>query len=108
MEPSPDDVRWRAEAPPLSANPLDRARQLAHREFDRLWKREKKAERKRARGRAYRWLARELGLNVEQCHIRKFDEATCRKVTELSKARVLWAIEEERIRKRGGRRVGRE
>lgn len=91
----------------LSGDPLKRWHQRTHLVFDHLWKHAKKGERKRARAEAYRWLARALGLGRETCHIRLFDEATCRTVIEISKAKLEWNREEARIRKRHGRRVGR-
>lgn len=62
------------------------ARSQAHAVFDALWKR--KAERGdcgfgKARGKAYRWLAEQLGIDPTDCHISWFDAATCRRVVEV-------------------------
>lgn len=54
---------------------LRRAKVAAHGAFDLLW---------RARGwkrnAAYRWLADQLGIDREQCHIGMFNVATCARV----------------------------
>lgn len=79
-------VAWTDRTGHLHALPADAptrlARQQAHAAFDPLWQR---AKRRGARSRAYRWLARELGMPVEQCHIGWFDAATCARVIELSR-----------------------
>lgn len=49
----------------------------AHEAFDPLWK-----SREMKRGDAYGWLAGELGIRVEKCHIGMFDEAMCGRVIE--------------------------
>lgn len=54
---------------------LRRARHWAHSVFDLLWR-----EQNMSRTEAYFWLARELGLSVEQTHIGEFDEAMCQRV----------------------------
>ena len=36
----------------------------------------------RARRKAYAWLARQLGIDVDACHVGWFDEATCWRVVE--------------------------
>ncbi|WP_088255607.1 zinc-finger-containing protein [Fimbriiglobus ruber] len=63
----------------------------AHNSFDPLWK-AKLAKRQReqgpdpkirARGTGYQWLAGQLGIPVEQCHIGLFDADTCRRVVTL-------------------------
>lgn len=77
------------------------ARSVAHTAFDRLWKEiassyvlnsalgrgaKKRNEyriRKRGRTRAYRWLAEQLGITPEDCHIGAMDAATCARVAEL-------------------------
>jgi len=50
------------------------ARQRAHAALDPLWKR---PTGRMGRGAAYRWLADQLGIPVDQCHIGSFDEARC-------------------------------
>lgn len=37
------------------------------------------------RASAYAWLARELGIDVEACHIGEFDETMCSRVEEICK-----------------------
>lgn len=54
------------------------ARRRAHDVFDPLW-----TGRRMRRQEAYRWLAHELGLKVEDCHIGEFDAATCQRVVEV-------------------------
>lgn len=58
------------------------ARQRAHAAFDPLWK---SSDDRRARSRAYRWLAGKLRIRVEECHIGHFDAATCYVVAELAR-----------------------
>jgi hypothetical protein len=62
------------------------ARSAAHAVFDPLWKR--KAQKEgisvfKARGRGYRWLAEQLGIERADCHISHFDKATCERVVAL-------------------------
>lgn len=64
---------------------LRKAKMAAHAVFDPLWK--KKAARgdcnkKVARGKAYKWLARELGMKPDDCHIGFFDVADCERVIQ--------------------------
>lgn len=47
----------------------------AHKAFDRLWR-----EGTKSRGEAYRWLAGELGIEQQDCHIGEFDIAMCKRV----------------------------
>ena len=81
-------------------------RHLAHAAFDPVWhkKKDRKSDRQKAHSRkvsgkakerpakfvyqitregAYRWLANALEIPVEDCHIRFFDIATCKKVIEI-------------------------
>ena len=55
------------------------ARLQAHALFDARWKPGGDMTRKEA----YAWLAAELGLPVDQCHIGMFDFLTCEKVMRL-------------------------
>lgn len=61
------------------------ARDKAHRVFDPLWKRkvERGSRKGKARDAAYKWLAGQMGLTRETCHISWFNEAQCREVVEL-------------------------
>src|SRR5262249_16458488 len=53
-------------------------RKSAHAAFDPIWQEERLTRRS-----AYAWLAEELGLPEEKCHIGMFDVATCRRVKEV-------------------------
>lgn len=65
----------------------------AHRVFDPLWKDwdvahpelkvGNSAIRKQMKGRAYMWLANQLSMPIEACHIGQFDVEDCRRVVEL-------------------------
>lgn len=52
-----------------------KARLRAHEAFDALWRR-----RPRSRPAAYRWLAAQLKIPPEECHIGQFSEAQCQRV----------------------------
>ncbi len=61
------------------ANPeLRKAKVNAHAAFDSLWR-----NGSMDRNRAYAWLAGELGIGVEDCHIGEFDVDTCKRVVAL-------------------------
>lgn len=65
---------------------LRRAKMRAHAVFDPLWKAKWKRDgcsKKEARGAAYEWLAKELGINAGHCHIGMFDEELCARVVEV-------------------------
>jgi hypothetical protein len=53
---------------------LRRCKSLVHLHFDNIWKSEKMS-----RSQAYTWLAQELGIKVEECHIGIFDMPMCQK-----------------------------
>lgn len=57
-------------------------RKRAHQIFDPLWE---SKSRKRARPLEYRKLAKYLGIEVESCHIGRFDVAMCKQVLEYAK-----------------------
>lgn len=59
---------------------LRRAKNHAHRAFDPLWKQGFMKRRQ-----AYAWLAQQLGIALEECHIGMFDIEQCRRVTDVSK-----------------------
>lgn len=63
---------------------LRQLRMKAHAAFDPLWR--GKSAMKRSD--AYRWLAMNMGLLNERCHIGEFDEAQCLRVVELVRARI--------------------
>ena len=54
----------------------------AHDAFDQLWK---GSTDKRARRRAYAWLRNHMNMTKEECHIGRFDTATCQRVIETCK-----------------------
>lgn len=54
-------------------------RKLAHAAFDALWR----GRGSGARAAAYRWLARELEMDLDDCHIAMFDVEMCRRVVEV-------------------------
>lgn len=60
----------------LANDALRKARNLAHRAFDPLWK-PGPGKRFKRRGEAYRWLAKELQIEKQHCHIGMFDEDRC-------------------------------
>jgi hypothetical protein len=59
---------------------LRAARRRAHDAFDALWRRKRSS-----RSNAYAWLARELGIRVEETHIGMFDVAMCERVVDVCK-----------------------
>lgn len=69
-----------AKAPPGS--PLAAARMAAHAAFDPMWR-----SGEMSRSAAYRWLAQQLNLSKEECHMLQFDIETCRRVKQLCDAR---------------------
>lgn len=67
---------------------LRKAKQEAHTAFDPLWKgrvARDRCSKKQARNSAYRWLAKQLGISKDDCHIGQFDVETCRRVVEICK-----------------------
>ena len=63
----------------LADGPTRAARSHAHACFDPLWKGKDLS----ARTRAYAWLAREMRLPLERCHISMMDAEQCKKVATL-------------------------
>lgn len=59
------------------------AKTKAHHWFDPLWK-----DKHMSRRKAYLWLANQLGIPVESCHIGEFDVAQCEKVAQLSRVKL--------------------
>lgn len=67
---------------------LRAAKTHAHAAFDRLWQgkmRRDKCSKKAARGAGYAWLADQLGIAREDCHIGLFDVETCARVVQVCK-----------------------
>lgn len=60
----------------------------AHAAFDRLWVAKLAREggpKGRARGAGYKWLAEQMGIGRDDCHIGLFDIDQCRRVVEICK-----------------------
>jgi hypothetical protein len=58
----------------------------AHATFDPLWKAKKNAEgisKGEARGKGYRWLAKQMGIDPAKCHIGMFGVIECARVVEI-------------------------
>ncbi len=66
----------------LANNKLRAWKQWAHAAFDPLWKSGDLERRE-----AYSWLASQMGIAVENCHIGMFDEAQCEHVVQIVKRR---------------------
>lgn len=78
-------VRGRLKGKPLGtlANAdLRTLRQQTHEAFDPVWQ-----FNNAKRGEAYAWLAEELGIKLEKCHIAMFDEEACRKTIEICRVK---------------------
>lgn len=60
---------------------------MAHAAFDPLWRAKIRqgSRKKHARGAGYQWLAGQLGIEADLCHIGMFDVAMCRRVVEICK-----------------------
>jgi ssDNA-binding Zn-finger/Zn-ribbon topoisomerase 1 len=67
-----------------------KARSLAHSYFDRLWQFEGVLPGRAAytRTKAYAWLAKELGVSVDECHIGHFDADVCKVVAKLCERKI--------------------
>jgi hypothetical protein len=57
---------------------LRRAKQQAHAAFDPIWR-----SKERSRGEAYAWLAEQLGISKNNCHIGMFDVEMCERVVSV-------------------------
>lgn len=77
----------------LATKPMRVARRAAHALFDDLWldltpaypdvTKPSAFMRTLARERAYRWLAAQLGISFNDCHIAMFDQAQCERVVQV-------------------------
>lgn len=63
---------------------LRKAKLAAHAAFDPIWHSDPIPGGARKRG--YLWLARQLGIHRNDCHIGMFDEDMCRRVVEICNA----------------------
>lgn len=55
----------------LANEPMRKGKKLCHALFDTLWQGKEHANRERSK--AYRWLAGEMGIPIEDCHFGHFD-----------------------------------
>lgn len=74
----------------ITLSPADletrRARQDAHAAFDPLWRRKMAKEgisKTKARGRGYKWLAAQIGMDPKHCHIGEMTAADAMRVVEV-------------------------
>lgn len=61
----------------------------AHAGFDPIWRAamlHRKWPKGKARGMAYKWLAKQMGINAKDCHIGMMDEQQSRAVAEICSA----------------------
>jgi len=68
----------------LANKELRQAKSAAHRAFDPLWR-----HKLMKRQEAYKWLGKQMNKAGSDCHIGMFDVSECRKVVELSKAKLI-------------------
>lgn len=73
----------------LADENLRTAKKEAHAFFDPLWREKIKF---RSRTEAYNWLANQLGIPVEECHIGMFDVDTCARVSGLCESVLIDAM----------------
>lgn len=70
----------------LATAELRKLKVRVHGLFDPIWRSAMKKrdwDQKRARGAAYGWLAKELGIDRKHCHVSKFDEEMCRQAIQM-------------------------
>jgi hypothetical protein len=68
----------------LANKELRHWRGMAHIHFDLLWKYKKfEMKDKNGRHKAYAWLAKEMGIKKNDCHIARFDIDECQRVIEI-------------------------
>lgn len=78
---------------------LREAKKMAHAAFDPLWKRRMEISglsQGHARGKGYKWLAEQLGIEPKDCHIGMMDVATCVRVVDI--CRTVWRNRKPRPR----------
>lgn len=71
---------------------LRKEKQRAHAAFDPLWRAKMKREscgKKAARNAGYKWLALQLGIDRNDCHIGMFDVAMCQRVVAVCEERKI-------------------
>ena len=69
----------------LANDELRCARKKAHNSFDRLWK---KPTRIMSRFEAYKWLSKQMGLEIEDTHIAMFESEQCQNVVKLARIKM--------------------
>lgn len=71
----------------LANSDLREAKKEAHFYFDQLWKAkiEMGFTKGSARGKAYKWLSKQLGITGEETHVGWMDVELCKKVVEICK-----------------------
>jgi hypothetical protein len=65
---------------------LRAVRMNAHKEFDRLWKTKmltRGLSKREARNAGYAWLAKEMGMTTDECHIGMMNKSHCIQVVNL-------------------------
>lgn len=81
---------WRGGNPRENAKRRARKRELsarrimAHQAFDPIWQ-----SGEMTRSEAYQWLAKEMGLSPERCHMEQMDVAQCDRVMEICNRRAF-------------------
>lgn len=78
----------------LADNDLRAAKKLAHAVFDPIWQKNidgKATKAQAARSFGYAWLAKEMGISPDQCHIGWFDLAQCQRVIDICTRREVVA-----------------
>jgi hypothetical protein len=76
----------------LANRELREAKKAAHAAFDVLWMakiRIDKVSKRLARNAGYRWLAEQMGMPREICHIGMFDVDECKRVVEISRPHLV-------------------
>lgn len=66
-----------------------RAREAAHAAFDPLWRKRQTLSgltKAQARGRGYKWLAAQLGIDRKDCHIAEMNAEQARRVVEVCRS----------------------
>jgi Fe-S cluster biosynthesis and repair protein YggX len=71
----------------LANKALRKWKQEAHKYFDPLWRKKMQQgfSKTKARHKAYKWLAKQMGLPVKETHIGMFDVDQCKQVVEICK-----------------------
>jgi zinc-finger-containing domain len=76
----------------LANRQLQKARLRAHKAFDPLWEKGFIS-----RSNAYEWLARQMRVHIDDCHMSLFDLEQCRKVVEICNSPEIWRRDDPRL-----------